>query len=97
MGAGHRRQKRKEMVNLAFVESDGMRHYLGDSGSAQSKQAYDRLVAEWKANAELMPTQYLAHNGTQLLVQFQSKWPVDTGETLKRCRHAQQETVRIRD
>ena len=45
----YRRQKRKKRADLGFVELDGRRHYLGDYGSAASKEAYHRLLAEWTA------------------------------------------------
>ena len=36
--------------NLACVDLDGRRHYLGRYGSPESRREYDRLIAEWLAN-----------------------------------------------
>jgi len=47
----YRQQKRKGR-NLAFVELNGHRHYLGPYESPESKQAYQRLLAEWLANGK---------------------------------------------
>ena len=51
----YRRQKRPNSTDQAFVELDGRRHYLGRYGSARSKEAYHRLVAEWEANGRRVP------------------------------------------
>ncbi len=45
----YRRQRRKN-GDLAFVELNGRRHWLGRYGSKESRQKYDALVAEWLAN-----------------------------------------------
>ena len=50
----YRQQKRKGQ-NLAFVELNGHRHYLGPFESRESKQAYKRLLAEWLANGMRLP------------------------------------------
>jgi len=50
----YRQQKRKGQ-NLAFVELNGHRHYLGPFGSRESKQTYKRLLAEWLANGMRLP------------------------------------------
>jgi len=47
----YRKQKRKGQ-NLAFVELNGHRHYLGTYGSHESKQRYGRLLAEWQGKGK---------------------------------------------
>ena len=42
----YRRLKRANGKHLAFVEIDGRRVYLGEWGSPQSKQAYQRVLVE---------------------------------------------------
>ena len=44
----YRRQKSKPVAR-AFVELDGSRHYLGQYGTAESKQRYHQLLAERSA------------------------------------------------
>ena len=56
----YQRQKRPNSADQAFVELDGRRHYLGRYGSAQSKEACHRLVAEWEANGRCLPGQHSA-------------------------------------
>lgn len=51
---GYRRQKRAS-GDLAFVELEGVRHYLGRYGSKESRTRYHRLVAEWEANGRQLP------------------------------------------
>ena len=46
----YRRQKRKDASDLAFVEVAGRRHYLGPHNTPESLEAYQRFVAEWRAN-----------------------------------------------
>ena len=46
----YRRQKRPQSCDVAFVELNGKRHYLGDYNTPESKQRYHRLLAEWSAN-----------------------------------------------
>ncbi len=45
----YRRQKSRP-VDRAFVELDGRKHYLGQHGTAESKQRYHQLLAEWTVN-----------------------------------------------
>ena len=52
----YRRQKRKDGNDLAFVEINGKRHYLGAYNSPESRQAYHRLLAEACANGSDVPT-----------------------------------------
>ena len=47
----YRRQKTQHS-ELAFVELDGIRHYLGKYDSAESHEKYHRLLAEWAAGAK---------------------------------------------
>ncbi len=39
----------------AVVTIDGRDHYLGDHGSAASREAFDRLIAQWFANGRTLP------------------------------------------
>ncbi len=50
----YRRQKSK-LVDRAFVELDGSRYYLGQYGTAESKQRYHQLLAECAASAGHLP------------------------------------------
>lgn len=45
----YRRQRRPDGTDLAFVELSGRRVYLGAYGTPESRQAYERAVAEWNA------------------------------------------------
>ena len=45
----YRRQKRSGKSDLAFVELDGHRFYLGDYAAKESRAEYRRLMAEWLA------------------------------------------------
>lgn len=49
------RRQRSETSDRAFVELNGVRHYLGDYDSPQSHQDYHRLLAEWTANGFHLP------------------------------------------
>ena len=51
----YRRQRKKDGNDLAFVEIDGRRHYLGPYETAASRERYHRLVAEWEAAGGLLP------------------------------------------
>lgn len=51
---GYRRQKRRS-GDLAFVELNGVRHYLGPYGTRGSRREYHRLLAEWEANGREFP------------------------------------------
>ncbi len=46
----YRRQRRKNCHDLAFVEIDGKRHYLGNYDTRESRERYHRLIAEWEAS-----------------------------------------------
>ena len=41
--------------NLAVVRIDGHDHYLGQYGSQESRERYDRLIAEWLHNGRTIP------------------------------------------
>ena len=43
----YRRQKRGEGKDLAFVELNGKRFYLGKYASDESRREYRRVVVEW--------------------------------------------------
>ena len=66
----YRRQKRPNSADQAFVELDGRRHYLGRYGSARSKEAYHRLVAEWEANGRRVPVDPNEITVTELVACF---------------------------
>jgi len=51
----YRRQRKKDANDLAFVEIDGRRHYLGPYDTAASRERYRRLVAEWEAAGGFLP------------------------------------------
>ena len=45
----YRRHRRKGRPDLALVELNGRRVYLGEYGSVESKVEYNRVIAEWEA------------------------------------------------
>ncbi len=45
----YRRQGRRNGSDLAFVQIDGRRHYLGPYDTAASREQYHRTIAEWEA------------------------------------------------
>ena len=47
----YRRQK-SQTSDRAFVDLNGVRHYLGAYDSAESREKYHRLLAEWSANGQ---------------------------------------------
>ena len=47
----YRRQKRQGRADIAFVQIDGRRHYLGDFDDPATKERYHRLLAENAAGA----------------------------------------------
>ena len=51
----YRRQKRARCADQAFVELNGRRHYLGQYGSPESRERYDRVIAEWLAAGRREP------------------------------------------
>jgi hypothetical protein len=51
----YRRLKRANGKHLAFVDLDGRRVYLGAWESPESKQAYQRLLAERRRGVRMMP------------------------------------------
>ncbi len=53
----YRRQKRSNGSDLAFVELNGVRHYLGLYGTQKSRQEYHQVLAEWEANGEVTVAQ----------------------------------------
>ena len=52
----YRKLKRKDRAPLAFVDLGGKRHYLGEHGTPESREAYHRLLAEWHANGGGRPS-----------------------------------------
>ena len=52
----------------AVVTLDGHDVYLGKHDTPQSRQEYDRLVAEWLANSRRWPSSDLAEAALQQLV-----------------------------
>jgi len=51
----YRRQKRNNSTDIAFVELNGQRHYLGQYGTPQSKQKYHSLMAQWQEAGGQLP------------------------------------------
>ena len=51
----YRKQKRPKGIDAAFVEINGQHRYLGAYGSAESKEAYGRLIAEWQSRGGPSP------------------------------------------
>jgi len=51
----YRKQKSQNGSDRAFIELNGVRHYIGRYGSREGRQAYHRLIAEWEANGRQMP------------------------------------------
>lgn len=49
------RCQRRPSGDLAFVELNGVRHYLGAYDSPKSRQDYHRLLAEWVAGSRQIP------------------------------------------
>src|SRR4051812_11381380 len=56
----------------AYVVIDGRNLYLGPHGSKRSKEAYDRLVAEWLQNRRSLPGGTSALLVSNLIVAFWS-------------------------
>ena len=50
--------RRHRASNRAYVEFDGHRIYLGRYGSPESREEYDRLIAEWLSNGRKLPVSY---------------------------------------
>jgi integrase len=53
----YRRQREASGHDRAFVELNGKRIHLGTWNSPESRQLYDRLVAEWLANHRTLPVE----------------------------------------
>ena len=53
--AKYRRQRRPNGNDIAFVEIDGQRHYLGAYGSPESKEQYHKLLAEHAVGRVALP------------------------------------------
>jgi integrase len=64
-----RRQPRDSGRDLAFVELDDRRVYLGTHGSPEARQEYNRVTAEWLANGRSVPVRrVLREDGRPILV-----------------------------
>ena len=48
-------RQRPKPVDRAFAELGGSRHYLGQYGTAESKQHFHQLLAEWTAGDGQLP------------------------------------------
>jgi hypothetical protein len=46
----YRKQKRPNSADEDFVEIQGQRFYVGCYGTPESRQAYERLIAQYLAN-----------------------------------------------
>jgi len=69
----YRRQRRKNGIDLAFVEINGQRYYLGAHGAAASREKYYRLIAEWEASGRAGPVRPEEVTVVELANQF-VKW-----------------------
>lgn len=65
----YHRQKRKT-DDIAFVELSGHRHYLGRYGTAENKQKYARLVAEWESSGHQPPVSGAEITIVELIARF---------------------------
>src|SRR5262245_34871842 len=63
---GYRRQSFKskrgkpKRADLAFVEVNGERRYLGVYGSPESREEYDRVIAEYLAHGRVVSTKKIS-------------------------------------
>lgn len=53
----YRRLRRKTGRDLAFVDVDGRRHYLGQYDTPESRERYHRFIAEWEAGGRSLPVE----------------------------------------
>ena len=47
-----RRQRRTNRPDLALVELNGQRFYLGEWGTPEAEHQYERRIAEWEASGK---------------------------------------------
>ena len=66
----YRCQKRKNGSDLGFVEVAGRRRYLGPHNTPEGLEAYQRFVAEWRANHGVVPPTGQAATVMELLHLF---------------------------
>lgn len=66
---GYRRQKRAS-GDLAFIEVEGVRHYLGRYGTQESRTRYHRFLAEWEANGRHLPVDRDELDVDELIARF---------------------------
>ena len=66
----YRRQRRKGKPDLAFVELDGRRRYLGEYGSDESREQYGRLVAEYQSAGGRAPVEAEAVTVVELVARY---------------------------
>jgi integrase len=67
---GYRRQRRKGKPDLAFVEFDGQRHYLGTYDTPDSRRRYATIIAEWQAAGYSPPVEVDALTITELVDRY---------------------------
>jgi len=67
----YRRQKRRNATDLAFVDIGGRLHYLGPYNSAESMEAYQQIIAEWRANRGRVATETRALTVVELCARFE--------------------------
>ncbi len=53
----YRKQRERNGKDRAFVEIGGVRRYLGPYGSAESREAYARAIAEWTSGGGHLPVE----------------------------------------
>ena len=66
----YRRQRKAKGSDLAFVEVQGTRIYLGAYGTVESKEGYRRTLLEWKANGKRLPVKPDAVTIVELISRF---------------------------
>lgn len=73
----YRRQRIKGGTDRAFVRLNGERHYLGIFGSPESKDAYARIIGEWRATGDITPSDPSLLTMNELLAQFWTRRVVE--------------------
>ena len=66
----YRRQRRDEFSDLAFVELNGLRFYLGPYGTNESKAEYERVLAEWEERGRQPPPDANSLTVLELIARF---------------------------
>lgn len=87
----YRRQKVRRGYHRAFVELNEQRIYLGRYGTPESREAYDRVIAEWLANGRMVPVAPQALSVVEMCDRFwehvKTYYPSPDGGLSKECQH----------